>query len=307
MVQVMTHNLNTRDPSQSIQTAHNRLALNLEGNYREKALFLIELEQFQNRFDRSLEINQFFVESIQNSEETAWIWGVGYMPIPISKLNILDDQLFLGTPFFHRDFFTDDRQLIESGLYFGYQKSRIQIRSGAFQRIKASSASPVAQYAEIAPHFLQMKLFWFGGESSLTYYSEKAAGLPSRENFGLSSYHEFHQRIVFDLEAWRHNRAFSRENIEESLGGYFYSGIFFSKKKIELGMRFDFLQRLNLVNAWGNPTYNLSFNAAPIVRLSILPELFLQFEHINENQILRNQQTPGLTGWILQISYSAKF
>lgn len=307
MVQLLTNNLNTRDDSQIVQTAYNRLSLNFEGTFQNKALFLIELEQFQNQFDRNLEINQFFVESIQAFDTASWVWGLGYMPIPISKLNNLDDQLFLSTPNYHRDFFAEDRQLIESGIYGGYQKNGFQIRGGIFQRIKSSSASTVPQYAELAPHFIQVKKLLEEGEIGMTYYAEKTANLPKRESWGFHSYLTWHKHIVWDFESWLHNRSFHDLNIEQSMGGYSYLGLFLWDQKWELGVRLDFLQRLNLKDAWGNRVANISFNPAPISRVALLPELYLQLEHISEQQVVSNIQQLGLTGWLLQVSYSAQF
>lgn len=305
IVQVLASQLDTQDSYQVIQNSYNRLSINLNADIKNKSKFLIEIEQFLNQNDRRAEINQFYAKSIDC--ENSWIWGLGYMPIPISKLNVLDDQLFLFTPLYHRDFFTDDRQLIESGFYFGYSFSKFKIQSGFYQRIKRNSTQTAPQAATLAPHFIQVSTSLFNSTLAVTHYAEQSPGLPLRESWGLSSESLWLDSYQFELESWYHKRIFSLSDIEESIGGYLLTGIYFFQKNLNLQFRFDYLTRINFKDAWGNTVENIFFNPAIIMKWTWLDHFGVQMEKISETQKLNHEQKSTLSGWLIQLTYSVQF
>lgn len=305
-VQFMVNQLKTNEVDQTQRDSYNRLSINLDAKYLDLALFKIEIEQFQNQFARSLEVNQFFVQSLSLAEYQGWIWGFGYMPIPVSKLNVLDDQLFLTSPLLQKHLFTFDRQMIESGGYLGYQKNKLLLRIGAYQRLRQTSLQEGPQYASLAPYFVQIKKFTDFGELGLTYFSEQDAGSWQKNNFGFNWYSRFNN-VGFDFEGWSQDKLFKSAIIEQSLGGYLYLSYFFLNDILEVGVRYDFLNRPLLKDAWGQLINNLNDNNSMVVRWMVSPQIFFQFENLYERHQINNKSEIGLSGYLVQLSYSAKF
>lgn len=305
-VQFLVNQLKTNDLNQGVFGSYNRLSMNYEKKYNQELVFKVELEQFQNQAARNLEVNQFYLESLYLTGTSHWLWGFGYMPIPITKINILDDQLFLSSPLFQQDLFTFNRQMIESGGYLGYQTKGLMLRFGMFQRLNAGSAIVGPRFSTVPPHFVQIKILMDSLEWGVTYFAEKDAGLPQANSIGLSVY-EQGEMVNLDMELWGQERIFNSQTVEITLGGYCYAGYLLQAKQLELGWRIDFLTRPSLRDAWGAEVKNLKYNSVGVIKWSILKELFLQFEHIQERQQVAETQSVGLSGSVLQLSYSVQF
>ncbi len=278
----------------------NRLSVNLDWIYKNQILGKVEIEQMQDGEDSQLKFNQFYIHK-PNRQYYNWIWGIGYMPIPLNDLNILEDQLFLTSPYFHREFFSS-RQLIESGGYIGYKFYSWTVRAGAYQRIKVTSPNEGKRKSELAPHFIQMEWEHLDSSLGITYYNEKDYYLPQRPTFGLSLKLSFN-KTKLDSEIWQQSKVYKNQETESDVGGYLHLHYQFLQN-LNLGIRLDHYERLKLKDAWKNPVSNSTQNWALTARYNLTKELLFQLESIEEIKIIGNETIPNMKGLLVQFTYS---